>query len=89
MTGLLPRLLFRKGKMNWPTSHVMEVQILIGNLRKMADVLLEQFEQIRQDKLTLEDRVRARTKELKTVRKSNAPSSIHPLMPLLLWILMD
>ncbi|MBY0220059.1 ATP-binding protein [Paenibacillus illinoisensis] len=83
MTGLLPRLLFRKGKMNWPTSHVMEVQILIGNLRKMADVLLEQFEQIRQDKLTLEDRVRARTKELKNseeIKRAIIDSSIDAII---------
>ncbi|MFS0873502.1 ATP-binding protein [Paenibacillus xylanilyticus] len=83
MTGLLPRLLFRKGKMDWPTSHVTEVQILIGNLRKMADVLLEQFEQIRQDKLTLEDRVRARTKALKNseeIKRAIIDSSIDAII---------
>ncbi|MGF9700504.1 ATP-binding protein [Paenibacillus sp. MABNR03] len=83
MTGLLPRLLFRNGKMDWPTSHVTEVQILIGNLRKMADVLLEQFEQIRQDKLTLEDRVRARTKELKNseeIKRAIIDSSIDAII---------
>ncbi|WP_181150923.1 PAS domain-containing sensor histidine kinase [Paenibacillus sp. PCH8] len=83
MTGSLPRLLFRNGKMEWPTSHVTEVQILIGNLRKMADVLLEQFEQIRQDKLTLEDRVIARTKELKNseeVKRAIIESSIDAII---------
>lgn len=83
MTGSLPRLLFRNGKMDWPTSHVTEVQILIGNLRKMADVLLEQFEQIRQDKLTLEDRVRERTKELKNseeIKRAIIDSSIDAII---------
>jgi PAS domain S-box-containing protein len=83
MTGSLPRLLFRDGKMEWPTSHVTEVQILIGNLRKMADVLLEQFEQIRQDKLTLEDRVRERTKELKNseeIKRAIIDSSIDAII---------
>jgi len=83
MTGSLPRLLFRNGKMEWPTSHVTEVQILIGNLRKMADVLLEQFEQIRQDKLTLEDRVRERTKELKNseeIKRAIIDSSIDAII---------
>ncbi|MGC5776100.1 ATP-binding protein [Paenibacillus pabuli] len=83
MTGSLPRLLFRNGKMDWPTSHVTEVQILIGNLRKMADVLLGQFEQIRQDKLTLEDRVRERTKELKNseeIKRAIIDSSIDAII---------
>lgn len=83
MTGSLPRLLFRNGKMEWPTSHVTEVQILIGNLRKMADVLLEQFEQIRLDKLTLEDRVIERTKELKNseeVKRAIIESSIDAII---------
>ncbi|MCW3794294.1 ATP-binding protein [Paenibacillus sp. LS1] len=83
MTGSLPRLLFRNGKMEWPTSHVTEVQILIGNLRKMADVLLEQFEQIRHDKLTLEDRVIERTKELKNseeVKRAIIESSIDAII---------
>ncbi|WP_440112698.1 PAS domain-containing sensor histidine kinase [Paenibacillus sp. QZ-Y1] len=83
MTGSLPRLLFRNGKMEWPTSHVTEVQILIGNLRKMADVLLEQFEQIRQDKVTLEDRVRERTKELKNseeIKRAIIDSSIDAII---------
>lgn len=83
MTGSLPRLLFRNGKMEWPTSHVTEVQILIGNLRKMADVLLEQFEQIRQDKHTLEDRVRERTKELKNseeIKRAIIDSSIDAII---------
>lgn len=83
MTGSLPRLLFRNGEMEWPTSHVTEVQILIGNLRKMADVLLLQFEQIRQDKLTLEDRVRERTKELKNseeIKRAIIDSSIDAII---------
>ncbi|SEP19319.1 PAS domain S-box-containing protein [Paenibacillus sp. OK076] len=83
MTGSLPRLLFRNGEMEWPTSHVTEVQILIGNLRKMADVLLGQFEQIRQDKLTLEDRVRERTKELKNseeIKRAIIDSSIDAII---------
>ncbi|MEK4664089.1 ATP-binding protein [Priestia sp. FSL H7-0729] len=83
MTGSLPRLLFRNGKLEWPTSHVTEVQILIGNLRKMADVLLEQFEQIRHDKLTLEDRVIERTKELKNseeVKRAIIESSIDAII---------
>ncbi|MCM3175493.1 ATP-binding protein [Paenibacillus sp. MER 99-2] len=84
VTGSLPRLLFRNnGKMEWPTSHVTEVQILIGNLRKMADVLIEQFEQIRQDKLTLEDRVRERTKELKNseeIKRAIIDSSIDAII---------
>ncbi|WP_167434849.1 MULTISPECIES: ATP-binding protein [Paenibacillus] len=83
MTGSLPRLLFRNGEMEWPTSHVTEVQILIGNLRKMADVLLVQFEQIRQDKLTLEDRVRERTKELKNseeIKRAIIDSSIDAII---------
>ncbi|WKL03808.1 PAS domain S-box protein [Paenibacillus amylolyticus] len=69
--------------MEWPTSHVTEVQILIGNLRKMADVLLEQFEQIRHDKLTLEDRVIERTKELKNseeVKRAIIESSIDAII---------
>ncbi|MCP1186664.1 PAS domain-containing sensor histidine kinase [Paenibacillus sp. 1781tsa1] len=83
MTGSLPRILFRNGKLEWPTSHVTEVQILIGNLRKMADVLLEQFEQIRHDKLTLEDRVIERTKELKNseeVKRAIIESSIDAII---------
>lgn len=83
MTGSLPRILFRNGKLEWPTSHVTEVQILIGNLRKMADVLLEQFEQIRHDKLTLEDRVVERTKELKNseeVKRAIIESSIDAII---------
>ncbi|MGQ8875035.1 ATP-binding protein [Paenibacillus sp. TSA_86.1] len=83
LTGSLPRLLFRNGGMEWPSSHVTEVQILIGNLRKMADVLLEQFEQIRLDKLTLEDRVIARTKELKNsegIKRAIIESSIDAII---------
>ncbi|WP_434749402.1 ATP-binding protein [Paenibacillus amylolyticus] len=83
LTGSLPRLLFRNGGMEWPSSHVTEVQILIGNLRKMADVLLEQFEQIRLDKLTLEDRVVARTKELKNsegIKRAIIESSIDAII---------
>ncbi|WP_342552812.1 ATP-binding protein [Paenibacillus sp. FSL R7-0652] len=83
MTGSLPRILFRNRQMEWPSSHVTEVQILIGNLRKMADVLLEQFEQIRLDKLTLEDRVIERTKELKNseeVKRAIIDSSIDAII---------
>ncbi|WP_186375567.1 PAS domain-containing sensor histidine kinase [Paenibacillus xylanexedens] len=83
LTGSLPRLLFRNGGMDWPSSHVTEVQILIGNLRKMADVLLEQFEQIKLDKLTLEDRVIARTKELKNsegIKRAIIESSIDAIV---------
>ncbi|PZT57622.1 PAS domain-containing sensor histidine kinase [Paenibacillus silvae] len=83
LTGSLPRLLFRNRNLDWPSSHVTEVQILIGNLRKMADVLLEQFEQIRLDKLTLEDRVIARTKELKNseeIKRAIIESSIDAII---------
>ncbi|PYE45817.1 PAS domain S-box-containing protein [Paenibacillus barcinonensis] len=83
LTGSLPRLLFRNRNMEWPSSHVTEVQILIGNLRKMADVLLEQFEQIQLDKLTLEDRVIARTKELKNseeIKRAIIESSIDAII---------
>lgn len=83
MTSALSRLLIRQGEMKWPISHVTEVQILIGNLRKMSDVLLEQFEQIRQDKITLEDRVRERTKELRNseeIKRAIVDSSIEAII---------
>lgn len=83
LTGSLPRILFRDRKMKWPTSHVTEVQILINNLRKMADVLVEQFDQIHQDKMTLEDRVNQRTAELQNseeIKKAIIDSSIDPII---------
>ena len=49
----------------------------------MADVLLERFEQIRHDKLTLEDRVIERTKELKNseeVKRAIIESSIDAII---------
>ncbi len=83
LTGSLPRILFRNRQISWPTSHVTEVQILINNLRKMADVLVEQFEQIRQDKMTLEDRVNQRTYELQNseeIKKAIIDSSTDPII---------
>lgn len=83
LTGSLPRMLFRERKINWPVSHVTEVQILINNLRKMADVLVEQFEQIHQDKITLGDRVNQRTAELQNseeIKKAIIDSSIDPII---------
>ncbi|MFE6078564.1 ATP-binding protein [Paenibacillus sp. NPDC057886] len=83
LTGSLPLILFRDRQINWPTSRVTEVQILINNLRKMANVLVEQFEQIRQDKMTLEDRVNSRTQELQNseeIKKAIIDSSIDPII---------
>ncbi|WP_418039304.1 ATP-binding protein [Paenibacillus xylanilyticus] len=83
LTGSLPLILFRERQISWPSSHVTEVQILINNLRKMANVLVEQFEQIRQDKMTLEDRVNQRTSELQNseeIKKAIIDSSIDPIV---------
>ncbi len=65
ITHDLPAKLDTDQQIDWPQSAIQETQRLIGNFREMSASLKEKFFENRQMKATLEERVAARTEELR------------------------
>ena len=65
LTHNLPlKLAAPEADLSWPVSGILEASELITNFRTMADTLTAQFQRIRLDNETLEQRVAARTRAL-------------------------
>ncbi|MZP30345.1 PAS domain S-box protein [Heliobacterium undosum] len=64
VTRDLPDKILSRTKVNWPQSPIAEFDDLIANFQVMAGALQEKFQQIRQAKETLEEKVQERTQAL-------------------------
>lgn len=64
-TSLIPSRLLAQESIVWPESKTLEIDGLIGNYRQMAQALARQFQEIQALNLGLEEKVNARTKELR------------------------
>jgi len=65
ITHDLPAKIDSDRRINWPQSNILETKRLIDNFREMSVSLKEKFHENRQMKATLEERVAARTEELR------------------------
>ncbi|HEY9665416.1 MAG TPA: ATP-binding protein [Coleofasciculaceae cyanobacterium] len=58
-----------QGTIDWPKSWVTEMNVLVSNFQFMADLLQEKFQEIKNAKEQLEERVKERTRELSAANR--------------------
>ncbi|MEQ8381007.1 MAG: response regulator [Coleofasciculus sp. A1-SPW-01] len=66
-TNLPQKLLDNTVPVDWSQSRVREIHSLVSNFKLMASVLIQKFQEIKQAKETLEERVQERTQKLSII----------------------